>query len=107
MKGLQDLFFFFQREGCCYVEILSLMPHSKVHFFPLLQKSGEKPAFLFIQLVIPQGEDWRFSNILEKRIANTNAIVSHKGTLRRQHPALPKMQNKAGCKIISGGICGM
>lgn len=47
------------------MEILSVMPHSKVHFFLLLQKSGEKPAFLFIQLVIPQGEDWRFSNILK------------------------------------------
>lgn len=90
------------------MEILSLMPHSKVHFFPLLQKSGEKPAFLFIQLVIPQGKDWRFSNILKQRIANTNAIVSRRGTLRRQHlEVLPKTQNKAGRKIILRGICGM
>lgn len=101
-------FLFFSRERVAAMWKYCLLCHIvKYIFFLFCKKSGEKPAFLFIQLVIPQGEDWRFSNILEKRIANTNAIVSHKGTLRRQHSALPKTQNKAGCKIILWGICGM
>lgn len=53
------------------------------------------PAF-----VIPQGKDWRFSNILKKGFANTNAIISCKGLLRRQHSVLPKRINKAECQIV-------
>lgn len=102
--------FFFHRKSCCLTMWkYYLLCHIVKHIFFLFCKKWSEASFLLIYpaFVIPQGKDWRFSNILKKGLPIQMQLLLVKGTLRRQYSMLPKRKNKAECKTILRGTCGM